>query len=214
MYDNDRVIGWAITIVLVHLPASNEAIPFKVVLNTSQHMSSQTPVEVAKNMTTKQVVIVGIVAFLIPILGILFAVNFLSKYLEPSRQQGADVYTEQAVAERIQPIGRIEVRPMVAAGVIRTGEEVFKQQCSTCHSSGLLGSPKFQDAAAWGPRIAKGYDELLTSALKGKGNMTAQGGGQFSDYEVGRAVVYMANAAGAKFSEPKAPAAASGAASQ
>ena len=38
--------------------------------------------------------------------------------------------------------------------------------------------------------------------------MTPQGGGDFSEVEIGRAVVYMANKAGAKFDEPKAPAAA------
>jgi hypothetical protein len=37
--------------------------------------------------------------------------------------------------------------------------------------------------------------------------MGPQGGGDFSDVEIGRAVVYMANAGGAKFEEPKAPAA-------
>jgi len=37
--------------------------------------------------------------------------------------------------------------------------------------------------------------------------MGAQGGGDFSDIEVGRAVAFMANAGGAKFEEPKAPAA-------
>jgi hypothetical protein len=38
--------------------------------------------------------------------------------------------------------------------------------------------------------------------------MAAQGGGDFSDFEIGRAVVYMANKAGGKFEQPKAPAAA------
>jgi hypothetical protein len=38
--------------------------------------------------------------------------------------------------------------------------------------------------------------------------MGAQGGGDFDDVEVGRAVVYMANAGGAKFAEPQPPAAA------
>jgi len=47
---------------------------------------------------------------------------------------------------------------------------------------------------------------LLSSALKGKNAMGAQGGGAFSDLEVARAVVYMANAGGAKFAEPKNPA--------
>jgi cytochrome c5 len=82
---------------------------------------------------------------------------------------------------------------------------VYKAQCTTCHADGLLGAPKFGDAAAWAPRLGTGYAALLNSALKGKNNMAAQGGGAFADFEVGRALVYMANAAGAKFEEPKAP---------
>jgi len=84
---------------------------------------------------------------------------------------------------------------------------VFKGQCGGCHSAGTLGSPKFGDAAAWGPRIGKGYEALLTSALKGKGNMASQAGGEYSDFEIGRAVVYMANAGGGKLAQPQ-PAAA------
>jgi len=60
--------------------------------------------------------------------------------------------------------------------------------------------------------VKTGYDALVASALKGKGNMGAQGGGDFSDFEIGRAVVYLANKGGAKFDEPKAPAAAASAA--
>jgi cytochrome c5 len=66
--------------------------------------------------------------------------------------------------------------------------------------------PSSATPRAWGARIATGYEALLTSALKGKGAMGAQGGGAFSDYEIGRAVVHMANAAGGKFAEPPAPA--------
>jgi cytochrome c5 len=44
------------------------------------------------------------------------------------------------------------------------------------------------------------------SALKGKGAMAAQGGGDYSDVEVGRALVYMTNAAGGKLAEPAVPA--------
>jgi hypothetical protein len=43
--------------------------------------------------------------------------------------------------------------------------------------------------------------------MKGKNAMPAQGGGDQADLEIARAVVYMANAGGAKFVEPKAPAA-------
>ncbi|MEN9539843.1 MAG: hypothetical protein RLZZ126_2078, partial [Pseudomonadota bacterium] len=77
-----------------------------------------------------------------------------------------------------------------------------------CHATGAANAPKFADAGAWGARIKTGYEALLTSALKGKGAMAAQGGGDFEDLEIGRAVVFMANAAGGKLAEPKAPAAA------
>jgi hypothetical protein len=53
---------------------------------------------------------------------------------------------------------------------------------------------------------------LLQSALKGKNGMPAQGGGDFSDFEIERAVVYMANKGGGKLAEPVL-AAAAGAAS-
>ena len=65
-----------------------------------------------------------------------------------------------------------------------------------CHASGAAGAPKLGDAAAWAPRIGTGYAALLNSALKGKGNMGAQGGGDHGELEIGRAVVYMANQAG------------------
>ena len=107
----------------------------------------------------------------------------------------------EATAERIQKVGAIELQ--ATKRELQTGEQVFNAQCGACHNSGAAGAPKFKDAGAWGARIAKGYDALLTSALKGKGAMGAQGGGAFDDVEIGRAVVYMANAAGAKFADPK-----------
>ena len=107
---------------------------------------------------------------------------------------------EQAAAFRIQKIGTIALRE--ANRTLKSGEEVFKTQCTNCHSAGLIGAPKFGDAGAWAPRIKTGYTALLTSALKGKNAMPPQGG-QLNELEIGRAVVYMANAAGAKFAEPK-----------
>jgi cytochrome c5 len=119
---------------------------------------------------------------------------------------GTQALAAQAVAERIRPVGRVEVKDASDLSTLKTGEQVFTAQCSTCHTPGLVGAPKFGDADAWAPRIKTGYDALLHSALAGKGNMGAQGGGDYTDLEIGRAVVYMANKAGAKFDEPKAPA--------
>jgi cytochrome c5 len=109
----------------------------------------------------------------------------------------------EAVAARIQKVGAVEIKDANRAA--HSGEEVFKAQCSACHATGAAGSPKFGDASAWGPRIGKGFDALWNSALKGKGNMGPQGGGNFEDFEIGRGVAYMANAGGAKFAEPKQP---------
>jgi len=90
---------------------------------------------------------------------------------------------------------------------MKTGEQVFGAQCTACHATGALGAPKLGDAAAWGPRIKTGFDALLHSALAGKGQMPPQGGGDFSDFEIARAVVYMTGKAGGTFPEPTAPAA-------
>ena len=108
----------------------------------------------------------------------------------------------EAVATRIQKVGSVDLASV--GGELKSGEDVFKAQCSACHASGALGAPKFGDAGAWGARIAKGYDALLTSALKGKGNMSAQAGGAFSDLEIGRAIAYMVNNSGGKMAEPAA----------
>lgn len=127
-------------------------------------------------------------------------------YYKSHNAADAGSLSEQAIAARIQKVGALSLGQ--ANHEPRSGEEVFKAQCGTCHTAGLVGAPKFGDKAAWAPRIGAGYAALLQSAIKGKNNMTPQGGGAFSDYEIGRALVYMANAGGAKFTEPKAPEAA------
>lgn len=161
--------------------------------------------------TPKQLVMTVIASFLVPIVIIILLVNFVD--FGSRSGAGSNGLEAEAVALRIQPIGSVEIRDAAAANVVRTGEQVFTGQCSGCHAQGLVGAPKFGDEAAWAPRIKTGYDALLNSALKGKGAMPPQGGGEYSDVEVGRGVAYMANKAGAHFAEPQPPAdAASGAA--
>lgn len=152
--------------------------------------------------TPKQLLVAGLLGFVVPVFVIIALVMFVSSGDMPS---SGSANPERAVALRIQKVGTVEIRD--ANRPLQSGEQVFKAQCSACHATGAAGAPKFQDAAAWGPRIKTGYEALLHSALAGKGAMSPQGGGDFSDTEVGRAVVYMANAAGAKFAEPAAPAA-------
>jgi len=155
--------------------------------------------------TPKQLITVIAASIIVPVLVIIMLTQFVS--LDNKKSPGSEAYAASSVAARIAPIASDAVFDATAVVIPKTGQQVFEAQCTTCHTAGLLGAPKFGDASAWGPRIGKGYDALLQSALHGKGNMPAQGGGDFSDYEVGRAVVYMADKGGAKFAEPAAPAA-------
>lgn len=151
--------------------------------------------------TPKQLLVTSFFAFVVPIFVIIGLVYNVVKQPEPATN-GED--PAEAVARRIEKVGRVTL--VDANRPLQTGEQVYKAVCAGCHATGAVGAPKFEDKAAWAPRIATGYEALLHSALKGKGAMAPQGGGAFSDVEVGRAVVYMANAAGAKFAEPAAPA--------
>jgi cytochrome c5 len=161
--------------------------------------------------TPKQLIVTVLASFLVPIAAIILLVN----YVDFGSRTGAGSDGQQAdvVALRIQPVGRVEIRDAANPGVVRTGEQVYQGQCSACHAIGAVGAPKFGDAAAWAPRIKTGFDALWHSALKGKNAMPPQAGGEYSDFEIARAVVYMADQGGAKFDEPKPPAAAASAAS-
>ena len=155
----------------------------------------------------RQLLMAVFFSFVVPV----FVIIGLVQYVSSADKAGAGAsQTEMAKAQRLQKIGLVEIRD--ANRPLRSGEEVFKGQCAACHATGAAGAPKFADAAAWGPRLAQGLEALVHSALKGKGAMAPQGGGDFNDTEIARGVVYMANAAGGKFEEPKAPAAAEGAA--
>ena len=153
--------------------------------------------------TPAQLLWTSFFSFVAPIFIIIGLVYYVTSDNKPAA--GA-VDPELATAIRIQRIGSVELRD--ANRPLQSGEAVYTAQCAACHDAGVVGAPKFGDAGAWAARIGQGYDALLTSALKGKGAMAAQGGGAFSDVEIGRAVVHMANAGGAKFDEPAAPAAA------
>ena len=154
--------------------------------------------------TPKQLILAVLYAFVLPIIVILLLVEYVTTNHRPAA--GSTGLTPEAVAQRIQPVGQVQVKDASDLSTLKTGEQVFAAQCTACHTAGLVGAPKLGDADAWGPRIKTGYEALLKSALGGKGQMGAQGGGDYADLEIGRAVVYMANKAGGKFDEPKAPA--------
>jgi cytochrome c5 len=167
--------------------------------------------------TPGQLLATVLFSFIAPVFIIIALVYYVTSAAKPASDASTvsqagltEQELQKTVAARIQKVGMVEIRD--ANRALKAGEEVYKAQCVTCHGAGVAGAPKLGDAPAWAVRIATGYDALLTSALKGKGAMGAQGGGDFEDAEIGRAVVYMTAAAGGKFPMPDraAPAPAAG----
>ena len=146
----------------------------------------------AANLAVKVAIVAAVVIGAIILLAVMAA---------PGSSTHSDM-SDKTVAARIQKVGTFTLGDAAGSGP-RSGEDLYKARCAVCHDAGLLASPKLADKAAWGPRIAAGYAALLNSALKGKNAMPAQGGADYSNVEVGRALVYMANASGASFVEPE-----------
>src|SRR5258706_331906 len=156
--------------------------------------------------TPKQLVTVLVLAFVVPIILIVL----LSQLATSGRifDKDSPAMSPEEVAKRIKPVADVAVSGGgPGAKVLKTGQQVYQTVCTACHATGVAKAPKFGDKRDWGPRIREGQKALVQVALKGEGAMPPRGGASdLSDLEVERAVVYMANASGAKFKEPAAPA--------
>ncbi len=88
--------------------------------------------------------------------------------------------SDEAIAERIKPVGSVYLEgdapagPAVAAGP-RSGDAVYGTFCAACHGTGVMGAPKIGDATDWSARIAKGNDVLADHAINGFNAMPAKG---------------------------------------
>lgn len=155
--------------------------------------------------TPKQLVTTVVLAFAVPVVLIIL----IAKTVVGMRAPDPAVLTPEAVALRIKPVADVAIQSGAGApSGAKSGEEVYKTVCTVCHQTGVANSPKFGDRAAWADRIKQGRDTLFKAALNGIRGMPPRGGNPgLSDAEVERAVVYMANAAGADFKEPAPPAA-------
>ena len=165
---------------------------------------SETPIK-----TPKDLILAILAAFILPIVIIVLLTQFVG--FTKNSTSNSDAYTEEAIEERLSPLGKISTQPLagddgsgtnkalVVKTSLATGEEVYTARCAACHAAGVLNAPKIGDIDTWKPRLTQGLDALVYSALNGKGSMGAQKGSQHSDDEIQRAVVYLLNESGGEF---------------
>lgn len=107
------------------------------------------------------------------------------------------------IEERTRPFGELCLEGDDCGGVqapapviVQTGGrggEIYSQYCKVCHETGMNNAPKFGDAQAWEPRLAKGMDELLRSTREGL-NLMPPGAGcpTCTDADYRASIEYMA----------------------
>jgi len=149
--------------------------------------------------TPQQLIVVVVLAFLIPVLGIVMIAELATGGLKVDPKSPA--MSDAAIAARLKPLsaaapasgGGAPVQTAAAkASGPADGKQVYESVCTVCHGAGIAGAPKTGDKAAWKPRIAQGTATLYEHALKGKGAMPPKGGAMSTpDADIKAAVDYL-----------------------
>jgi len=161
--------------------------------------------------TPQEIIISVLAGLLAPLLAIFLIVQLVLGIQDDHKPDTSSEAAQKATLARIKPFAQLAALDANAPRVEKSGQEVYDAVCTSCHGSGALGAPRFDNKGDWAGRLGQGYDTLVKHAIEGIRQMPPRGGdGDLSDVEVARAVAYMANSAGAKFQapEPAAPIAA------
>jgi len=151
--------------------------------------------------TPKQLVIVVVLAFLVPITLIVLVTQLVTGGQH-------DTGDDTAVLARIAPVGTVQIAAPAGPKGMMTGEAVYAQTCKTCHEAGIAGAHKVGDKAAWAKVVAQGDKLSYQHAIAGIRAMPARGGNpDLTDDEVKRAVAFMVNQSGGKWMAPAVAAA-------
>jgi cytochrome c5 len=109
------------------------------------------------------------------------------KLTDTEIKRGVTYMVNQSGGNWVEPAGK---QPAAK----RTGEQIVKMRCATCHETGKGGAPKIGDRDAWIPRLKDGLDATVRSAINGHGGMQARGGmPNVTDAELKDAITYMVN---------------------
>jgi cytochrome c5 len=72
------------------------------------------------------------------------------------------------------------------------GDVLVNTHCIKCHGTGVDGAPRLHEFSDWKPRVGKGIDALVASAVAGHNKMPSRSGMPgLSDVDLRGAVIYM-----------------------
>jgi len=103
-----------------------------------------------------------------------------------------DLEMSRAVAFMVSFGKSIDPNKPYASPTSMTGEQLVTERCVVCHEGGTNGAPRIDDFNAWKPRLDKGVDGLVRSAITGHKAMPARAGmDKLSDTDLRNAVTYL-----------------------
>jgi cytochrome c5 len=90
-----------------------------------------------------------------------------------------------------------------AATVLKSGEQVYKEVCMSCHASGVANAPKAGEPGGWTALFAEGQAVVTAHGWVGVRGMPAKGGRpSLGLEEFARATAWMARSAGGDWQDP------------
>ncbi len=147
--------------------------------------------------TPKQLVIVVLLAFAVPLTIILLVVQFITGGINADPNSSA--MSDSAIAKRMQVLNAGSPAQIANSATSNSiiiaedpGESLYNTVCQACHAAGIAGAPKTGDQSVWAARLELGNDVLYQSVIKGKNLMPARGGATgASDEDIEAAVDFM-----------------------
>ncbi|MDR3368400.1 c-type cytochrome [Rhodoferax sp.] len=104
----------------------------------------------------------------------------------------SDLEMSRAVAFMVSAGKAVDPTKPYASPTSITAEQLVRTRCVVCHENAKTGAPRLGDFPAWKPRLAKGIEVLVQSAISGHKGMPSRGGmASLSDSEIRGAVTYV-----------------------
>jgi len=104
----------------------------------------------------------------------------------------SDLEMSRAVAYMVSGGASLDPAKTFSSPSQKTGEQLVRERCSECHGAGKDGAPRIGSIADWKPRLQRGVDALVNSAIRGHNAMPARAGmANLSDTDMRAAVTFM-----------------------